>query len=301
MTKGTLFLVALVAAISAQAAQTTKLDFINNSAKNYKFIVGTTDSPPRFVGTNYRLPKNSRQILEVPAPIFRLLVYENIPQANGHIFKFLTGDQPLAAIRIKKAPELTIEPQTHLRLAIPGNITKNDITLVKSGPLLDLITESEGDDYALLGYLDAKDIHGIEELFSGQRPLNVNPNHKNDALIFAAKYGKPGVVYSIITAGANVNALDADGYSVLYHAMRSQPEAAQHTLRILIDQGALIDAPDAHGFTALMRAAQLNKLFAVRLLLNAQADPSITNPHDDNKTACDYATNPQIKKMLCNN
>lgn len=299
MMKNTSFLVALMAAMSVQAAKTTKLDFINKSSNDYKFIVGTADTPPRFVGTNYKLPKESRQVLEVPAPTFRLLVYEDVPKPKGYIFKFASGNQPLAAIRLIKADQPAIKPQTNLLRNIPGNITKNDITLVKSGPLVDLIAESEGDDYALLGYLGAKDIHGIEELFSTQRPLKVNPNHKNDALIFAAKYGKPKLAYNIIAAGANVNAIDADGYSLFYQAMLGQPEAAMQTMRILIDHGALINTPDAYGFTPLMRAAQLNKLFAVELLLNADADPSITNVHDDDKTACDYATNAQIKEMLC--
>ena len=42
----------------------------------------------------------------------------------------------------------------------------------------------------------------------------------------------------------------------------------------LLGQGASVDAPDRHGFTALARAAQHDRLDLTRLLLDAGADPN---------------------------
>ncbi len=292
-------LTVLPLAIIAQPHE-TKLDFINKTNTDYKFIIGTPERPPRFVGTHYRLPKNSRQVLQVPAPMFRILLYEDKPKPQGYIFRVLTGKQSLAAIRLVAPNHPPIlEPQTHFWRKIPENITAHDISLVKSGPLLDLIAHSESDDYELLTYLDAQDIHGIEDLFSRLPRPQVNPNNKNNALIFAAKYGKPNLVLNLIMDGADPNSLDAQGHSVFYHALRGQQDAGARTVGILIDHGANINSVDGYGFTPLMRAAQLNKPFAVELLLQAHADSAIENQLDNNKTACDYATNHEIKEKLC--
>ena len=57
-----------------------------------------------------------------------------------------------------------------------------------------------------------------------------------------------------------------------------------------------INTPDNQGLTALHRAAQASELQVCRMLINHDADVSLTN--NDGQTAAQMASNEVVKKLL---
>jgi ankyrin repeat protein len=81
----------------------------------------------------------------------------------------------------------------------------------------------------------------------------------------------PEIVKLLIEKGADVNAEDGLGQTVLMGAAKGKhPEV----LRILIDRGAEVNLKDKEGHTALMHAARLGTLSGVKLLVERGADVS---------------------------
>ncbi|MBR1437053.1 MAG: ankyrin repeat domain-containing protein, partial [Synergistaceae bacterium] len=92
------------------------------------------------------------------------------------------------------------------------------------------------------------------------------------------------LVKLLLENGANVQAVDERGGTVLmYAASRSEPEI----LKLLLDNGAEINAQDESGITALMLAVRSNSSEAIKLLLDAGAKIAIRDK--DGKRAYDYA------------
>ncbi|MGI9303852.1 MAG: ankyrin repeat domain-containing protein [Gammaproteobacteria bacterium] len=79
------------------------------------------------------------------------------------------------------------------------------------------------------------------------------------------------VVEVLVRAGANPN-VRVNGYSVLRWAKR--PEF----VRLLLEHGASPDDPDHMGFTSLMGTSQRGPMWKARMLIEAGADPNISEP-----------------------
>lgn len=106
------------------------------------------------------------------------------------------------------------------------------------------------------------------------RPLPT-PKRLQNLLFDAARLGRIDVIPALIQAGADVGALNEEGYSPLilscYHG---QAEAAQ----LLLAHGAPVDQADgARGNTALMGAAFKGLGDIAQLLLAAGAEPDAAN------------------------
>jgi ankyrin repeat protein len=115
----------------------------------------------------------------------------------------------------------------------------------------------------------------------------VNPNlalpDGRTALMLAARKADAELAVQLIRAGANVNASNVNGGTVLMFAsiagdagivgVKGHTEVA----RVLLDFGANQGTRDAYGWTALMRAAGNGRIGVVRLLLGAAgADLALT-------------------------
>ena len=83
------------------------------------------------------------------------------------------------------------------------------------------------------------------------------------------------IVRALITAGANVNAVDHNGDTVLMLAAGTD---SAETIKALLDLGASINAKDKNGQTALMRAitgTEYLRVEKVKVLLAGGSDMSI--------------------------
>jgi len=93
-------------------------------------------------------------------------------------------------------------------------------------------------------------------------------------LFIAIRNGDHAQVDKILGAGADVNAVDADGTTALMHAV---VESDVKMLKLLVDRGANVNAKNAQDSTALMYAA--TDLAKTSLLLDAGADVKVTGKH----------------------
>lgn len=120
-------------------------------------------------------------------------------------------------------------------------------------------------------------------------------------LMNAVSFGNIAIVKKLLSAGANVNAIDVNNSTPLIYTLTSigyKPE----TLDLLLNAGA--DAnPPAVAITPLIQAVLSGNLYAVKKLLSAGADVNAVD--NNNQTALIYAlssptANPEIVQELLN-
>lgn len=112
---------------------------------------------------------------------------------------------------------------------------------------------------------------------------NVNALNANgeSPLMLAAIQGQTEMVASLIKKGADVN---KTGWTPLHYAASKGHLAI---MDLLLENHAYIDAESPNGTTPLMMAAQYGTTPAVKLLLDAGADPLLKN--QQSLTAIDFA------------
>src|SRR6266700_6138603 len=98
-------------------------------------------------------------------------------------------------------------------------------------------------------------------LVMGAQLRRTTPQTRNlDALFKAAVEGDSGRIRALLDQGANVNAKNADGETILMSAVgiqsRYKEDKIDHSevVKLLLSRGADIDATDKKGRTALMQA-----------------------------------------------
>lgn len=93
-------------------------------------------------------------------------------------------------------------------------------------------------------------------------------------LIQAAQAGDLDTVKRLLAGGADVNARDADGWSALVRACYNAElkHGFPEVIQLLIDAGADIEASIGYGVRPLMLAAGYGEAAVVATLLNAGAD-----------------------------
>jgi len=102
-----------------------------------------------------------------------------------------------------------------------------------------------------------------------------SPERTQTLLFDAARLGRTDVIPALLQAGADLEAADAKGHTPLILASYHGHRAAT---ALLLDYGAGVDRPDAtRGNTALMGVAFKGYVDTARLLLDAGADPNVTN------------------------
>jgi len=112
---------------------------------------------------------------------------------------------------------------------------------------------------------------------------NVEARNATDEspLMFASINGMPELAKKLIEKGADVN---KPGWTPLHYAATRGHVAV---MTLLLENHAYIDAASPNGTTPLMMAAHYGTSSAVKLLLEAGADPMLKN--DQSLTAIDFA------------
>jgi len=104
---------------------------------------------------------------------------------------------------------------------------------------------------------------------------NLTQKEKDKKLINASMYGKQEVVKLLIEVGADINAKDSDGDTVLMYA--SQKDYYINVVKLLIKAGADVNAKNNFEETALMWASKNDNKEIVKLLIEAGADVNAKN------------------------
>jgi uncharacterized protein len=127
---------------------------------------------------------------------------------------------------------------------------------------------------------------------------------RNVALVEAARVGDLKRVEALLNAGADVNSRDAEGITVLMHAVRGQqpnirdPAPTDHPelVELLIKRGADFNAKTDSGFVALFWAARYGHDRTAKVLIDHGAD---INARDrDGMNALKWAAANQQDKVL---
>ena len=120
----------------------------------------------------------------------------------------------------------------------------------------------------------------------GARGLKVEERNAKDesALMLAALRGNLPAARALIKLDADVN---KTGWTPLHYAASGTTQDAKAMVALLLEENAYIDAASPNGTTPLMMAAFYGTPSAVKLLLEAGADPLLRNQLG--LTAIDFA------------
>ncbi len=101
-----------------------------------------------------------------------------------------------------------------------------------------------------------------------------NPKNKqslDQALIIATKNNLPEFINYLLTAGANINAIDIDGETALTGAIQLNNA---EIIMTLLNLGINVNSTNRYGYTSITLAAYLGSAKILRILLNSGADPN---------------------------
>jgi len=130
-------------------------------------------------------------------------------------------------------------------------------------------------DEALLRSAFDGNLAQVELLIGKGAAVNLEGPKKRTPLILAASNGHNSVVEFLVSKGADVNASDSGGQTALTYACR---RSFNETAAFLLEHGADVNAQSKKkGVTSLMLAAVSDNVDLVRLLLENEADPNLTD------------------------
>lgn len=151
--------------------------------------------------------------------------------------------------------------------------------------------EQERGDTPLIMAMRENSLKVMEILLSDKRTnLDAESFNGDNALMIAAFNGNEKAVKALLDRGANVN---KDGWAPLHYAAASGNEKI---VRMLLEKDAFVDAVSPNATTPMMMAARGGHIYAVKLLYDAGADPTIKNQRG--YTASDFAMENKNSKIV---
>jgi ankyrin repeat protein len=126
----------------------------------------------------------------------------------------------------------------------------------------------------LLEAAKAGDAARVKSLLAAGADCNARDAEGATALMLAAHAGKLDVVRALVEAGADVNATDERGWTALAKSVHNPDldRGFADVAECLIDAGANVEAPIGYGIRPLMLAAGYGETAVVETLLKSGAD-----------------------------
>ena len=156
-------------------------------------------------------------------------------------------------------------------------IEKNNATLVtqliNKGANVN-IADKNGFTPLIMATINAKNAIATELINNGA-DINAQNNEGDTALIRAIKNNDKDKVLLLINNNANVNQINKKGESPLISASRYG--LSLDTIDLLLEKGALINAQDNNGWTALMWAIDQNEQKIAESLIKKEANVNLAN------------------------
>jgi ankyrin repeat protein len=114
-------------------------------------------------------------------------------------------------------------------------------------------------------------------------PDAVNWRDENGAtaLHFAAQLRSAKPITFLLDHGADIEAVDKQGFRALHHAAQCAGDDPTAALKALLSRGAEVDARNNNGTTPLLHAVIRNKPWNVKELVIAGADENASNNTDN--------------------
>jgi len=140
--------------------------------------------------------------------------------------------------------------------------------------------EQEELDQRLISAAKDNDVELVRELIAAGGNVNAKDSLEDSAFLYAGAEGFNEILELTLENGADVKSLNRYGGTALIPASE---HGHIQTVKILIDAGVPLDHVNDPGWTALQEAVLLNdggpnQQEVARLLLEAGADPQITDP-----------------------
>ena len=109
--------------------------------------------------------------------------------------------------------------------------------------------------------------------------VNATNKYNQTALTIACVKKNANAINVLLNADANPNTADADGHTCLHVAVIK--ECSKEVLQAIIDHGVDVNATNKRNQTALTIACINKDESAINVLLNARANPNITDADGD--------------------
>lgn len=140
----------------------------------------------------------------------------------------------------------------------------------------------------------------VADLLAHHANPNTPDNTEKTAILYAAAKGFTPVVRTLLKAGVDAKAAYGNDLTALMwaagYADGAGLEDAQNVAKLLIDDGARLDAADNRGRTALMIAAETGHLEMIDLLVKRGANRDLRDK--SGKSAADLAANDAVRQRL---
>lgn len=143
------------------------------------------------------------------------------------------------------------------------------------------------------------DLNRTKQIIESGFNINEILDEGKTAVCWSVSNGHNDLTRYLIEAGADTNFQEEDeGESVLIFAIQDlEGENMVSMIKLLLENGALVDKPDFLGWTPLIHATSYNSIEAVEILLSYGADPNF-RASDDSDSALMMCTHDEIKALL---
>ena len=137
--------------------------------------------------------------------------------------------------------------------------------------------------HAAVGQNCTKEV--IEEIINHGADVNATNKNNRTALMIACHKGNIDVMNLLLNAGANFDISDDDAQTCLHYAATG--DSSHEVLEIIIGHGVDVNSTNNSNQTALMRASHKGNKHVINVLINAGANPHISD--DEGDTLLHYA------------
>jgi uncharacterized protein len=142
------------------------------------------------------------------------------------------------------------------------------------------------------------DLAAVNEWLADDRAIDPRDPDGYTPFLLACKHSEPDVFHTLLNAGADIEASNAQGMSGLFLVATT---GVVSLARVLIDRGASVNRPAARGLTPLMAGIMSENPDMVRLLIAAGAD--VTDRDSSGKSVRQWARKhggPEIVDLIRN-